>query len=267
VPVTPGAAAEQAVGPGRYVYCLAGEPPAAADVLGPIGLDGRVVYALPAGGIAAIVHDCSAEPYHTEDDGLAAGWVLAHHRVVELAWERWEAVLPMTFNTIVAAPPGEAPDRPLRAWLDAERAGLSARLDAVRGRAEYGLQVFWDDAQVARADAARPAAPGEPEAAGRSRGIAYLYRQRRERDARRAAGGPGEAFAVSLRERVGDHAERVRLERLGDAPVGLRMVVNLSCLCPPAREPELSAIVAELAELDGQEARLVGPLPPYSFAR
>jgi Gas vesicle synthesis protein GvpL/GvpF len=265
------AAAGGAAQTGRYVYCLAGDPAGERADLGPVGLDGATAHVVPSGGISAVVHECPAEPYRAEDDRLAAGWVMAHHRVVHLAWERWEAVLPMTFNTIVAAAPGEAPEARLRAWLDAERAGLAARLETVRGMAEYGLQVFWDRARVAAAVPGTQGEPGAPEADGgaapRSRGLAYLHRQRLQRDARRQAGGAAEGLVRSLAERAGAHAERVRVERPGEAPEGLRMVANLSCLAPRARERDLAAIVSEVAGLEGHRARLVGPLPPYSFAR
>jgi hypothetical protein len=247
---------------GRYVYCLAAGRDAGAGAR-MTGLDGRPAYAVAIDDISAIVHDCPDHAYDTADDHRARAWVLAHHRVVELAWRRWEAVLPMTFNTIVAAGGDGMPERRLRAWVEAERAGLAARLDDVRGRAEYGLQVLWS-ADRARRSAEVPAAAAPPAA---SPGLAYLQRQGRARDARRQAVSAAEELVRSIAARAAALSEQVRIERPGDAPPGLQMVVNVSCLVTTGQEAALAALAAELRDGDGQEVRLVGPLPAYSFAR
>src|SRR3990172_7132909 len=84
---------------GLYVYCVA--PGGEEMTLGEIGIEGHAVYTVAHEGTCALVHDCPAQPYQSEDGSIAVAWVLTHHQVVEAAWKRWGTVLPLTFNTII----------------------------------------------------------------------------------------------------------------------------------------------------------------------
>ena len=80
-------------GEGLYVYCVARGD--GNRLLGPIGLGGRTVYTLGSGDIRAVVHDCQAEPYQSQDPQVVQGWVVAHQNVVLAAAQalsRWWAV-------------------------------------------------------------------------------------------------------------------------------------------------------------------------------
>ena len=103
---------------GLYVYCVVRGD--GSRLLGPIGLDGQVVYTVGSGGLHAVVHNCTPCPYHLRDPQVVQGWVLAHQNVVQAASEVFGAVLPMAFDTIVKGRTNDGlPSRPaaeLKAW-------------------------------------------------------------------------------------------------------------------------------------------------------
>ena len=91
---------------GLYVYCVARGD--GNHLFGPIGLDGQVVYTVGSGDIRAVVHNCQAEPYQSQDPQVVQGWVVAHQNVVlAAATEAFGTVLPMAFDMIVRGGPGQ----------------------------------------------------------------------------------------------------------------------------------------------------------------
>ena len=103
---------------GRYVYCVVSAGEKAG--LGAIGIEGHEVYTAVHNDLCALVHDCMAQPYQSDDAEVATAWVMAHHQVVDTAWKRWGTVLPLTFNTIIRAADGSNAEENLAAWLGTE---------------------------------------------------------------------------------------------------------------------------------------------------
>ncbi len=254
-------------GPARYVYGIVPADPGQAPDFACVGLDGSRVYIVAQDRIGALVHDCPAEPYRSDDADIAAGWVLAHHRVAQLALVSWGSILPMTFNTIVAPSEYRTSDENLVAWLEAEHDRLQDRLDLLRGRAEFSLQVSFAPAVVFRkiAEEVPEIRQLEERTRARSGGLAYLYAQELERLLRREAERRTGQFFTMLYERVRSCAERVQIEKGRKDDSGLSMAANLSCLVALERYPGFKALADEIALLDGYTVRLVGPLPAYSF--
>jgi hypothetical protein len=250
---------------GIYVYCIAlsrDDGP-----LGETGVEGCEVAAVPWKDLCAAVHRCPAEPYQSKDAQVVASWVMAHHRVVDAAWKRWGAVLPLTFNTIIRGDPGNDARANLLAWLEAEHEVLKTKLEALDGKAEYGVQVFWDPQvvarQVAQSDAGIRAL--EQEIRTKSPGVAYMQRQRLEALLREKTGVMATAECTALYGRIAQLVGGVRVEKPKGDSEQLQMLVNLSCLASHAQLPRLQAELDRLSGLQGFSTRLVGPMPPYSF--
>ena len=250
---------------GRYVYCVARARAGAA--LDAEGIGGARVYAVAHGDLCALVHDCPAHPYQSDDPEVAAAWVLAHHRVVEAAWKRWGTVLPLTFNTIVAPGEGTAADENLAAWLRTDYVALRGRLDSLAGKAEYGVQVFWDPLAVARKVAA--ASPEirrlEEESRARPRGLAYMYRQKLDALLKKEVRAAAEREFKDLYDRLSRCADSIHIEKAREGQGPLQMLMNLSCLASGEQLPGLKAELDRIDDTEGYAVRLVGPLPPYSF--
>ncbi|MBI2855337.1 MAG: GvpL/GvpF family gas vesicle protein [Chloroflexi bacterium] len=250
---------------GLYVYCVA--PGGQDGSLGEIGIDGHAVYTVAHGDICAVVHACPAQPYSSEDGGVAAAWVLAHHRVVEATWKRWGTALPLNFNTIIRAGNSSSASENLRMWLETERESLKGRLDAFRGKAEYGVQVFGDPAVIARqtAEATPEIMKLEEEICSKPRGVAYMYRQKLERLLKREMEARASEEFKTLYGRLSRVADNIHVEKVKEAEEGRQMLMNLSCLLPAERFQDFKAELDRVGDKGGSYVRLVGPLPPYSF--
>lgn len=254
-------------GVARYVYGIV--PADAMDVadLGEIGLDGCRVHIVVQGRIGALVHDCPPRPYDSGSEAAVAEWVLAHHRALQLAMSRWGSVLPMTFNTIVAPSEGRTADENVLDWLETEHGSLRSRVDALAGKAEFGLQVSYAPAVILRrvAEEVPEIRRLEEEAKTKSAGLAYLSRQEMERVLRREMEQRVRELFTTVYERARACSDRINVEKLKNDGSDMRMAANLSCLVALDRYPELKALADEIAAHEGQTVRLVGPLPPYSF--
>ena len=248
----------------RYIYCIVrgGEEVS----LGAIGSGGREVYTVVYNGLCALVHDCPAQPYQSSDAEVAAAWALAHHRVVEAAWKRWGTVVPVTFNTIIAA--GEkSGEENLLAWIETEYQSLKGRLEALAGKAEYGVQVFWDAALVGRrvAQASPQIRKLEEEIGSRPRGVAYMYRQKLEAMLKKEMEARAAEESKELYYTLSRCVDNIRVEKVKKGEEGRPMLMNLSCLVSTERYPELEAAVDRISSREGYFVRLAGSLPPYSF--
>ncbi|MEW6034241.1 MAG: GvpL/GvpF family gas vesicle protein [Chloroflexota bacterium] len=250
---------------GCYVYCVV---PYAYEVCPDVtGIEGCRVYAIVHRGLGAIVHDCAAQPYRSEDAHLVASWVMAHHRVVEAAWERWGTVLPLTFNTIVKGADERSAVENTRMWLDVEHEWLRARLSSLTGKVEYGIQVFWDTETIARTVAVTNSEVRklQEEIESKPRGLAYMYRQKLENLLRKGLEARAAEEFKDLYARISRCTANVRAEKVKNGELGRQMLVNLSCLVCQDRFPDLQAELDQVNNTEGFSVRLVGPLPPYSF--
>jgi hypothetical protein len=172
----------------------------------------------------------------------------------------------MAFDTIIA-PGAEGAEENLRGWLEKEHGALQGKLNALQGKGEYGFQVLWDPAVVARtvAQECQEIRCLTEELRSKPRGAAYMYRQKLERRLKeemesRAYQGFQDLYAALSRT-----GSQVQVEKAREAEEGRQMIVNLSCLAPVERYSDLEALADQVSQREGYFVRLVGPLPPYSF--
>ena len=248
----------------RYVYCVA-----LASQVAPLeetGIQGRNVYAVPHRAIAAIVHNCPPAPAQQPAGSEAKAWVLAHHRVVDAAWKRWGAVLPMNFNTVIVGGEKSAKEQ-LHLWLESEYESMTAKLGGFVGKAEYGVQVFWDVKAVGKDLVAKSAdlKAWKEEIDRKSRGLAYMEGQRLEKAARERIQAEARVRYEQFHERISQHAGSVAVDKTGRSDHPGQMLMNLSCLVTEEQYPALTAELTRIDAGEGYSVRVTGPWPPYSF--
>lgn len=250
---------------GLYVYCIADGGQKAR--LGPIGIGSFEVYSVSYRRVSAVVHDCPAEPYKSTDPQVVEGWVMAHQRVVDAAWERWGTVLPLGFDTIVKGQGDGGPQEAVRTWLAGEYQSLRHRIETVRGKAEYGVQVFWEPQVVARDIAANSDEIRrlEEEIRSKGRGTAYLLRQKVESTLRREMETRASECFRDFYQRIRQHVSDIRLEKIRKVAGEKQMIINLSCLAYRERSSDLGNELESIDRIDGFSVRFTGPWPPYSF--
>ena len=153
------------------------------------------------------------------------------------------------------------------AWLETEYESLKGKLDALAGKAEYGVQVFWDATIISKkvAQDSPEARKLEEDIRSRPRGIAYMYRQKLESLLRRKVEARAAEEFRDLYCKLSRCTEDIRVEKTKESTEGLQMFMNLCCLVSAERYPDLEAELAMVANAEGHSVRLVGPLPPYSF--
>lgn len=248
-----------------YVYAIV--PGEERESLGPVGIEGREVFTVSGGSLRAVVHACPDELPESAAGAVVESWVLAHGAVVDLAQERFGAVLPVGLGHFLGRR-GCDPEEVVAGWLNENQERFFRQIEEVRGKREYGIQVFWDPETVA----ARLAGESpelrrlEAEMEGKTPGLAYLNRERYEsalsQEATRLAEASGQACLALIRK----HAADLRLgRRRKTEEAGKEMLLNVSCLMDPVQVGDLGSELEDMAADRGLVVRLTGPWPPYSF--
>lgn len=244
---------------GRYIYCVAED---GKDVtFGKIGIGGGEVYTVPFGGLAAVVHDAPATSPDCQDRDKVVEWVVSHQRVVDKAWKMFGTILPIRFHTVI-----KGGTDGLEHWLVQNHRELRKKLTRLRGRKEYGVQVFWDASLVAgRLTDATPTLRELKIKAGAGTGTAYLHGQLLEKALKCGMEKEAERFFEDIYKRIVDVAERIIVEEPKQMDKQMQMIMNLSLLIHGDRYEDLKEELEFVEHMDGIAVRLTGPWPPYSF--
>src|SRR3989337_3453962 len=127
---------------GLYIYCV--EKGYREEPLDLCGIEGTPVWALTDQGLVAIVQECEPKPFASADQIVFANWLLIHQNIVDLAWERYETIIPFGFGTVILPTNGNSARQNLNEWLEKESAEITRKLEYLQNKAEYGVQVLWD---------------------------------------------------------------------------------------------------------------------------
>ena len=229
------------------------------------------------GDLGAVAEEVPAAEFAQEalDRNMAdMAWLApraAHHQEVCAGLlERADAVVPLAFGTVFRDEAG------VRAMLRDRADELRARLEAVRGRAEWVVALHRDGARASgwvEQDGASAVAGLRRQIEASPPGRAYLL-MRRVDEARRDGLVQLDAEAVAaLHEAVGAVAERAYREPLAEgagaaATGGSGMIARASLLARRQDEPRLRAALDSFAETwrrRGYDLDVTGPWPPYRF--
>src|SRR5215213_1573383 len=260
-----------------YLYCI-GESEALASVYGkemppPIEPDTKFVKIDGGGGLSAVTSSVPLADYG--EDALQARmteatWVavraMRHEKVVE-HFARRASVVPLRFGTIYLE--SESVER----MLEEQRDELRAIIDRLRGREEWGLNVYSDRAKLKEEIVSLSPRLSElsEQAAQASPGQAYLMRKKidslRETEARAETRRVAAAIEQELASAAAASA-RLRVLKDEGGEQG-DVAAKLAFLIERDRFPEFRAAAEQLAQkYEGASFRLelTGPWPPYNFA-
>ena len=250
---------------GLYVYCIV--PGREETSLGPIGLENCEVYTLEVGGMSAIVHECPARPYGSDDRATVEGWVLAHDRVVNTAWARFGSILPMSFDTIIRPMENASARENLAKWLEEKEEAFARQLAFLEGKAEYAVEVSWDPKVIALEVVNESPNLKELECQIRSMpsGLAYIYRARLEKTLKEEMERRATEYFTAFYTRIRECVNEVRLERTKRTEGDTRTLLNVSLLAEKGNYKRLGKVLDEIEKIKGIKVRFTGPWPPYSF--
>jgi len=251
----------------RYLYAIAGSEKTMQP--GSLGIEDAPVYTIASNGMSAVVHACSSQPYQSGDPEIARSWLLTHQHVVEAAFEQFGDVIPAGFDTIINGEGLLDPDEAVRTWLNTEHDALISKLDRIRGKQEYGVQIFWDPKQIA----ARIATENEAirclneEIRSKPEGAAYLYRQKLATMLKDEIEQEADRHFQSFYQIIQPAVDALQIEKIrntSEAEVH-QMIMNLSCLLLPENRHRLGRELETIDGMAGFSVKFTGPWPPYSF--
>ena len=251
---------------GRYIYCVVeGSAPVS---LGKVGIEDNEVYTIPYKDLFVLVHNCPPEPYQSQDQKIVKNWVVTHQKVVDAAWEKFGAVLPMGFDTIIRCNEISEPEENMRDWLREDYKNLKAKMEKVRDRAEYGVQVFWDTKVMAQKTTKESIEIKklEKEVKSKPRGLAYMYRQKLEELLKKELEKQADQYFKEFYGKISPYADDLRVEKTKKTEdENIQMFMNLSCLLTEDGSKKLGEELEKIDALEGFSVRYTGPWPPYSF--
>jgi hypothetical protein len=251
---------------GRYIYGVAAS--ARAVNLGPVGIDGREVYTIPYRDFCAIVHSCPAEPYQSGDEETVKKWVRTHQGVLDKAKKALGTVIPMGFDTILQSKDEViSPDRVVKDWLKGDRDRFQAVMERIKGRDEYGVQIFYAPGLVVKqiSDESQEIRKIREEMASKSPGMAYLYKQKVERAVKAEIESLANDWFKDFYARVKRHCDDIVVEKTKKADKNKVMLLNLSCLVAREKVSNLGEDLEKTNNTEGFSVHFSGPWPPYSF--
>lgn len=244
---------------GKYLYGIVAAPTAAR--MGNIGIDGNEVYCIPYKSIAAVIHDCEAKAYSSDDKETVKKWIVSHHAVVEKAWEQYGVIAPVAFDTIIK---GEVEN--LKGWLAENYDSFVSELTKFARKGEYGVQIFWDvkkiGEEIIKGDAELLSLQKQIQSA--TEGIAYLLKKKMEQALKARLEVKSFNLFNPIYDTIKTMVDDVTIEKLKDAPEGHQMILNISCLADKESAKKLGKLLDEING-DGYLVRFTGPWPPYSF--
>ena len=251
---------------GLYLYCIADE----SEVVnfGGIGLDGSEVYTIPFRDFSAVVHDCTAKPYQSDDPEKVKKWVLTHQQVLDGAAEKLGTVIPMGFDTIICGKGESDPQQNMKEWMENDYGNLTLKMTKIRGKAEYGVQIFWEAKTMAHkiSDESVEIRQLKEDIKTKPKGIAYMVRQKLEALLKNEMAKRADQCFQEFYEKIKPFTDDLRVEKTKRAEdEGRQMLLNLSCLAPKDQSGKLGEALEEIDNREGFSVRYTGPWPPYSF--
>ncbi len=247
---------------GKYLYCVVEGINADFAFT---GMDDKRLAAVSRDGLMVMVQDVP-QLLCNKDGGVLKDMVIVHHKVVEAAVKTRGAVLPFSFGNIVTGNESTTPEKRISVWLGKNYTALNEKLEKVRGKAEYGVQVLWDTDTIAANlidespefkmlnQATRTTSPG----------TAFMYREKLKIALRLETEARSDECFRTYYGRIKKIVDEIKVDGIKKGDGSGRMLLNLSCLARPCEAEALGALLDDV-EREGFTVVFTGPWPPYSF--
>ncbi|MFB3764037.1 MAG: GvpL/GvpF family gas vesicle protein [Methanotrichaceae archaeon] len=248
---------------GLYLYGLADTSVSAR--LGKIGIDGCEVYTIPHEGISAIVHNSPLEPYKSDDNETVKIWVKAHQLVMDTAAERFGNIMPFSFDTIIVPKDNATSKEVLQRWLSDEHDEIMRKMDKIKGKKEYGIQIFYIPSVFGKRIEQKSEEVGwiKEEMASKPPGLAYMYKQKLENVVKTELNASMDTYFKDFYEKIRTIVDDIKVEKVKKADDNMVMMMNLSVLA--GDQKALGLALDEIESEEGISVHFTGPWQPYSF--
>lgn len=244
---------------GYYLYCIVDSSDNAS--LGPIGVDDSFVITISNKDISAVVHHTTCD-VKIEDTEKSLQWVGKHQGVVEEAWKKYKTVLPFAFGTIIRGDEGE-----LKKWMEKEHDRLVKSMTKVKGKAEYGVQIFWFPSRCLDqlVNSSVELKDLKKKSEGDNSGTAYMYKKRYEKALKDEIEHKATELFRNFFERIKGCVTGITVEKIKTLEEDKQMLLNVSCLADEGQVETLGNVLEDIGTGEDHPVRFTGPWPPYSF--
>jgi uncharacterized protein YajQ (UPF0234 family) len=250
---------------GKYLYCIVKDNK--DKKFAQIGIDGNKVYTICHKELCAIIHDCKAKPYQSNEEKIVAQWVMTHQKVIEKAWEIYGVAVPASFDTIIIGDKKFTEEENLKKWLEDHYDDLLAKIEKFTGKAEYGVQIFWDanlmGARISREN--EQIRKINEECRSKSKGAAYMYRQKLENLLKKELENQAEYYFKDFYNKIKAHVDDIKIDKIKNNNSDQQMIMNLACIMPRANSHLLGDELEKIDQMESFSVQYTGPWPPYSF--
>ncbi|MBI5236703.1 MAG: GvpL/GvpF family gas vesicle protein [Deltaproteobacteria bacterium] len=247
---------------GKYIYCVVEDVRADFAFT---GMDDERLTTVSRDGLSAVVQD-GARRLYGKDNGVLRNLAIAHHKVVDAAAKMCGASLPFSFGNVVTGNERDTPEERISAWLGRNYGALKGKLEKVRGKAEYGVQVLWDTEVMAAKliDESPELKRLSCAARGSSPGTAFMYGEKLRMALRLETEAMADERFRTFYGRIKKTVAEIKVDGIKNGDGVERMLLNLSCLARGDEAEELGALLDDV-EREGFTVVFTGPWPPYSF--
>jgi hypothetical protein len=246
-------------GEGIYLYCII-EGNINED-FGHMGIEKNRVYTISFKDVSAVVHSSKAEPYNSKDDKIVREWILSHQNVVDRAMEKYDAVIPLSFDTII-----KGKDKNLRNWLKTDYKNIKNKLRNVKGKKEYGVQISIDEKIITKKIEEKEEIKKLKEKTEKlPKGTAYMLTLQMKNKIKTEIDNKSKKLFDDIYRKIKKYSDGVRIEKNKNALDEKRMILNASILLKNENVRIFGDKLDEINKKEGVSVRFVGPFAPYSF--
>jgi len=109
------------------------------------GIKRNNIFLINEGKFSAIVHNCDEKPYNSANPVEVKDLIFAHNDVLDKAMKDFDAVIPLSFNTIIkTSESGKTAEENLRNWLKDNEEDLIKKWNKINGKKEYGIRIYYE---------------------------------------------------------------------------------------------------------------------------
>lgn len=251
---------------GLYLYCIAKEN--GGGQLEARGIDGAPIKTIAHRGLVAIVQGCEPKPFASKDQKVLADWLLIHQNVVDLAWDHYETVIPFGFDSIIVPTRDKSTLQNLCEWLGKETSELNDRLEYLKNKAEYGIQIVWDPTVIALdiRECDHEIKQLEDEIRSKPAGVAYLLQEKLRVLIQQRLEEVADTRFKAFYQQISKCVENIQVEKIRKENLPKQMILNVSCLQKKDEIAVLGKVLDNIGRMPGFDVRFTGPWAPYSFA-
>lgn len=251
--------------PARYVYGIGDT--GVRESLGEIGIEGAEVYTVPYRDMCIVVHDCSAEPYQSDDDRVVKDWLFTQQEVLDAIWEKYGVVLPMSFDMIIEGKNGSSGEEELKVWLEENYDDFHEKITKLKNKQEYGVQVMIDTEALSTKliETDEKLKTKKKEIDAKPQGIAYMEREMLKDLIKEKIEETADLYFKEFYSMIKKCTEDIVIGKTKKVEGNKQMIMNLSCLVSKDKVIKLGVELEKMENKYGVSIRFSGPWAPFSF--